>query len=119
RLLILAGEVVFADRAANAVEGFDRLALGVQRFALTAPKASRSPDRLDFVDLVGFGDRRKTQDLPLLLRENVADEFVLLQPVHNDDDCAVALVVLPAVEGVFEPLVGRFSLRLGERLLRL
>ena len=72
----MAGEVVFAERAADAVEGFERLTLGVQRFALTTPEAPGSPDRLDFVDLVGFSDRRKAQDLPRLLRENVADEVV-------------------------------------------
>jgi len=117
-LLILAGKVVFAERAAEAVEGFERLALGVQRFALAAPKASRSPDRLDAVDLVGFGDRRKAEDLPRLLCENVADEVVLVQPLHDDHDSAVALVVEAAVEGVVKPLVGRFPLRHGERLVR-
>jgi hypothetical protein len=35
---------------------------GVQRLAVTAPEAARSPDRLDPVHLVGFGDRRKAQN---------------------------------------------------------
>src|SRR5262249_61973819 len=118
RLLILAGEVVFTERAADAVESFDRLALGVQRFALTPPEASRSPDRLDPMHLVGFRDRRKAQDLPRLLRENVADEVVLVQPLHDDDDRTLPLVIEAAVEGVVKPLVGRFPLRHGERLVR-
>jgi hypothetical protein len=67
--------------------------------------------------LVGFGDRRKAQDLPQLLREHVADEVVLVQPLHDDDDGAVALVIEPAVKGVVVPLVGGFALRVGERLL--
>src|SRR6516164_4901808 len=117
RLLILASEVVFAERATDAVECFERLALRVQGFALPTPKASWSPHRLDTVDLVGFGDRRKAQDLPRLLREDMADEVVLVQPLHDDDNGAVALVVEPAIEGVVKP-VGRFSLRLRERLLR-
>ena len=91
----------------------------MQRLALTSPVASRSPDRLDFVHLVGFGDRRKAEDLPRFLRENVADEVVLVQSLHDDDDAAAALVVEPAVEGVVVPLIGGFALRLGERLLGL
>ena len=98
---------------ADAVEGFKWLTVGVQRFASTAPEALRSPDRLDPVHLVGFGERRKAQDLPRLLREHVADEVVLVQPLHDDDDRAVALVVQSAVESVVVPLVGGFALRLG------
>src|SRR5437868_12344489 len=85
-LLILAGEIVFADRAANAVEGFERLTVGTQGLALTAPEALLSPDGLDSVHLVGLGDRRKAQDLPTLLREHMADEIVLVQPLHADHD---------------------------------
>src|SRR5215471_17453218 len=55
----------FAERAAeDAVEAFERLALGVQGFALTAQKAFRSPDRLEVRRLVLFDDRRKAQELP-------------------------------------------------------
>ena len=46
----------------------------------TASEALRSPDRLDRVHLVGFGDRRKAEDLPRLLTESVAGEVVLVQP---------------------------------------
>src|SRR6202030_740740 len=44
-------------------------------------------------------------------------EVVLVQPLHDDDDGAVALVIEPAVKGVVVPLVGGFALRVGERLL--
>ena len=77
------------------------------------------PDRLDPVLLVLFGDCREAQNFPLLLAEDVADQVVFVQPLHDDDDGATALVVLPAVEGVVEPFVGGLPLRLGERLLRL
>jgi hypothetical protein len=69
--------------------------------------------------LVGFGDRRKAQEFPRLLPEHVADEVVLVQPLHDDDDHATALVVESAVEGVDEPLVAGLPLSLGKRLLRL
>src|SRR5207249_7005995 len=64
--------------------------------ALPTPKASRSPDGLDLVHLVSFGDRRKAENLPGLLREDVADGIVFLQPLHDHDDGTTALVVLPA-----------------------
>jgi hypothetical protein len=51
-LLILAGKVVLANGAADAIEGGERLACGVQRLALPTPEALRSPDRLDFMPLV-------------------------------------------------------------------
>jgi hypothetical protein len=38
---------------------------------------------------------------------------------HDDDDGAVLLVILPAVEGMVEPLVCGLPLRIGQRLLRL
>src|SRR6516225_3924449 len=49
----------------------------------------------------------------------MADEIVLVQPLHDDDDGATALVIEPAVESVHEPLVAGLPLRLGERFLRL
>src|ERR1700741_775520 len=82
---------------------------------------SLRPDRTGQIPgyLLGFGERRKAQNLPGLLRKDVADEVVLVQPLHDDDDHATALVVEPAVEGVDEPLVAGLSQFLGERLLRL
>ena len=69
--------------------------------------------------LVSFGDRRKAENFPGFLREDVADGIVFLQPLHDHDDGTTALVVLPAVESVIAPVVGGLPLRVGERLLRL
>jgi hypothetical protein len=118
-LLILTSEIVFADRPADVLEGGERLARGVQHLAVPPGEVLRPRDRRDLVDLVGFGDRRKGHDLPRLLPEHVADEVVLVQPLHDDDDAAAALVVEPAVEGVGVPIIGGIPSRLGERLLRL
>src|SRR5271156_696396 len=49
----------------------------------------------------------------------MADEVVLVQPLHDNDNSATALVVKPAVERVDKPVVGGLPLRLGERLPRL
>src|SRR6516225_3187122 len=70
-LLILAGKVVLANRATDVLQNNERLARRMQRLAPTASKALRSPDRLDCLYLVGFGDRRKAEDLPRPLTENV------------------------------------------------
>ena len=58
-LLILAGKVVLANRATDVLQNGERLARRMQGLAQTASEALRSPDRLDRVHLVGFGDRRK------------------------------------------------------------
>ena len=58
-LLILAGEIVFADRPPDAVEDPERLTIGMQGLTATTREAFEPPDRLDLVHLVGFGDRRK------------------------------------------------------------
>jgi hypothetical protein len=49
----------------------------------------------------------------------VADEVVLERPLHDDGNGVATLVIQSAVKGVVKPLIGGFSLRLGERLLRL
>ena len=66
--------VVFADRAADALEGVERLALGMQGLTQPTSEGPRFQDRLDLVHLVRFGDCRKAHHLPRLLREDVADE---------------------------------------------
>jgi hypothetical protein len=117
-LLILAGKVVFAHGAADTVEDFGRLPVGVQRLAAATREASRSQDRVDLVHLVGFGDRRKADDIPLLLPEDVADKVVLVQTLHDNHYHAATFVVQPAVEGVVVPVVGGLPLCLGQRLFR-
>ena len=79
----------------------------------------RPPHRLDRPGLVLLGDRREAHDLPILLGQHMADEVILVQPVHDQDNRTRPLVVQPAVEGVVEPLVRRPPLGLRQRLLRL
>src|SRR5215471_14061999 len=49
----------------------------------------------------------------------MADQIVFVQPLHDDDNGAMPLVVEPAVESVIEPFVGALPLRIRERLVRL
>jgi hypothetical protein len=116
-LLVLPGKIVLTDRTADMVEGGKRFAGGMQGLALMAGEAPRPPDRLDRVNLVVLGDRREAHDLPRLLPQDVTDEVILVQALHDDDNGALLLVVLPAVEGVVKPVVGGLPLGGGERLL--
>ena len=117
RLLVLAGEIVFADRAADLLEHRQRLARRVQGLALPPREDSRPRQRIDHMRLVRLGDRRKAHDVPILLRQHVADQIVLVQPVHDQDDGPLLLVVEAAVEGVVEPLVGGPPVGLRQGLL--
>src|SRR5271163_401369 len=56
-LLVLAGEIVFADRAADLLEHLGWLALGMQCLAAPSGKIPRPPQRLDLPGLVFLGDR--------------------------------------------------------------
>jgi hypothetical protein len=119
RLLVLAGEVIFADRAPDPREYRQTLARRVQRLADPPRKHERPQQRLDPMRLVGLGDRRKSHHLPVLLHQHMAGEVVFVQPVHDQHDGTSRLVVEPAVEGVVVPFVGGPPARVGERLLGL
>ena len=75
-LLVLAGEIIFADRAADMLEHGARLALRVQRFAAAAGEILRPDERVDQLALVVLGDCREAHDVPRLLRQHVAGEVV-------------------------------------------
>ena len=68
---------------------------------------------------VGLGEGRQRDQLPILLRQHVARQVVLVQPVHDQHDRTGTLVVEAAVERMVEPFVRRPALRLGQRLLGL
>ena len=76
---------------------------------LTAPtlEATRPHQAVDDDRLVMTGDRRKADDLPVFLRQHMADQIVLVQPVHDQHDRPLLPVVEATVEGVVEPFVGR------------
>ena len=71
------------------------------------------------VPFVLLGDRRQAHNLPLLLRQYMARQVVLVQPVHDQDDRTRKLVVQSAAERVVVPLVGRLPLGLRQRFLGL
>ena len=117
RLLVLAREIVCADGAAELREHLLWLALGMQDLTRLAAKGLPAEYGFDQVQLVVVGDRRQAHDLPILLRQHVAREVVLVQPVHDQHDRTRELVVELAVEGMVVPFIGRLPLRLQQRFL--
>jgi hypothetical protein len=96
-----------------------RLPVRVEGFAgLTAetPNSVGRPERYAFRLLC---DCREGQHGPVVLRQYVADEVVLMQTLHDDDDAAGAFVVEAGEQRVVVPFVDRLSTDLGERLIRL
>ena len=83
--------------------------LRVESLALMPGEALRSPDRLDLVHLVGFGDRRKAQDFPRLLREDVPDEVVELNQLIPETARPINLIV--AILAKSSSDLGGFQLR--------
>jgi len=118
-LLVLARKIVFADRSADLLEHRERLARRVQGLAAPALKATPPQRAVDEDRLVLLGDRRQTDDLPVLLRQHVANQIVLVQPVHDQHDRTLLLVVQPAVEHVVEPFVGALPVRFRQGLFGL
>jgi hypothetical protein len=53
----------------------------------------RSSHRLDCPSLALLGDRREAHDLPIFLGKYVPDQIVLVQPMHDQDDGTLLLVV--------------------------
>jgi hypothetical protein len=87
-------KIVFADPrdkpgdAADLLEHHQRFARRVQGLALPAGEDARPRQGIDDMPLVRLGDRRKAHDVPILLRQHVADQIVLVQPVHDlSRDC--------------------------------
>jgi len=91
----------------------------MQDLARAAAEGLLPEHGLDPVQLVVLGDRREAHHLPRLLRQYMAGEVILVQPVHDQHDGTGELVVEPAVEGVVVPFVRRLALRLRQRLLGL
>jgi hypothetical protein len=75
-LLVLAGEIVFAERAADLLEHRRRLALEVHGLARLATEGLTSEHCRGPVQLLLVGNRREAHDLPRLLRQHVAGEVV-------------------------------------------
>ncbi len=76
---------------------------------LAAAPYGAAARRVDEISLVLFGDSREGDDLPVLLFKDMADEVVLMKPLHNNGDGAATFVVEPAVERVVAPIVDRLN----------
>jgi hypothetical protein len=91
----------------------------VQCIAVAPVEAARAQYGVHDDALVVFGDSGQAEDVPVFLRQNMTDQIVLVQPVHDQHDGTLLLVIEPAVEGVVEPFVGALPVGFGQCLLGL
>src|SRR5579862_9523429 len=96
-----------------------RLAGGMERFSNSALNRFDVEWTFDLVSFVPFRNGRQPEKSPFFLFKNMSDQVVFMQPLHNNDDAASALVIETAVQGVIKPLINRFALSLGKCLIRL
>src|SRR5580704_18282906 len=118
-LLVLSGDVVFSDGAAYMLEHRHGFALRVQGFAGGTVYGASAEEGTNNVGFLFFGDGWQSYMFPLLLLQDMADQIVLVQALHKNDDAAGALVIEPSVKGVIVPVVGRLALGCRERLIGL
>jgi len=77
----------------------------VKRFAGAAKEFLSAERPLGDMPLVLLGDRRERDDVPSFPLEDMADEVVLVQALHDDDDHAAGLVVEAGIERAVKPFV--------------
>ena len=68
----------------------------MQWLACSTPKMPGFEEIGDEMILVLLGYCRKRDDLPRLWLQLVTDQIVLMQPLHDNDDAALGLVIEPA-----------------------
>ena len=68
----------------------------------------------DLNALRSLGDGRQIQMHPFLLIEDMADQVIDVETLHDDDDDVVDLAVQPRVQRTVVPLLVRLPLGLGE-----
>jgi hypothetical protein len=102
-LLVLAGDPrdevpggLFADRAADVVEGRAWLALRVQCLAASADKQLRAELAVEHPGLVVLGDRRKANHLPILPRHHAAGEIVPRVTPEGRLSCSRCMITMIA-----------------------
>jgi hypothetical protein len=99
-LSVLAGEVVFSDGAARMFEDRQGLALGVERFSNLPTNRACTERRLYQVNFIFLSDGRQPYMFAGLLLQDVSDQIVLVQALHNNqalnnnDDATILLLRL-------------------------
>ena len=86
---------------------------GVAGAARKRPLAERCRDDIALVD---FRDRGQRDDFPAFLFEDMADQVVFMQPLHDDDDRSLVLFIEARVKRIVEPIVDASSAALRHRI---
>lgn len=117
-MLVLPGKVVLAERPAYSLEHRQGFSLRMERFTDSASHRTGLIEGFDDVSFIFFRDGGKSHVLPVFLLQNVPNQIVLMQPLHNNKDAAGLLVIQSAIESVVIPLVHVITLRFRNRLIR-
>src|SRR5436305_2000154 len=78
-LLILAGKIITAEARADLLERDERLVLRMENLAGLPGESLAAKGGLDDMLFPGLRNRRKGDDLPFFLCQDVADEIVFVQ----------------------------------------
>jgi len=104
-LLILAGKVILSGVFANNVERKFRFPFRLEDLTGLALKCPLPPRTLDNMRFVFLRYRRKRQDVPISLLHYVADQVVLVQPLHDNNDYTGFFIVEATKKSVAVPVV--------------
>jgi hypothetical protein len=91
----------------------------VEGLALRTPELGIAQNAVDDIVLVFLGDRREPDDLPVFLVQDVSDQIVLMQALHDHDDGARGLVVEAAQQRIVVPFVDRVAPGFRQGIVRL
>jgi hypothetical protein len=112
----LPSEVIFADGRPDLPQRFERFALWVKRFPSSANESPTSEGRFHNALLIDLGDRWKRDDLPPLLFQDMADQIILMQALHDDDNHTLGFIIEARVECPVEPFVDSQAPTLRQRV---
>jgi hypothetical protein len=93
RLLVLSGEIVFAHYFSYTSESFERLSFRMEGFTWLANKFPASVGSIHNMTFGFLGDRRKFQELPTTMLQNVTDQIIFMEPLHNHNDATYLFVI--------------------------
>jgi hypothetical protein len=91
--IIILNTKIAAEARADLLERREWFALRMKNFARPPDEPLTAERGLDDMLLPGLRDGRKGDDVPFLLRQDMAHEIVLVEALHDEDDRAFRFVV--------------------------
>ena len=92
--MILTGKVIGTHGRRDPIERGTIFAFWVQHVAFVPTISNlRSNGRLDSVNLIHVRNGWEAQHTPVSFLQQMADQIILVQALHNDDDSTVTLII--------------------------